>query len=345
MPYLIDGHNLIHFVDGFDLDDPDDEAKLVLKLRGFCARKRKKCVVVFDEGLPGGTSSMSTPSVQVVFASSRQSNADRIIRERIRNTRDVKGWIVVSSDNEILDEAKNMGMRGIKSAEFAQRLQSPKKQQPHVGLQEQVSVSGAEVEEWLSVFEYDEDPDENEAQVTRTPQAVIPSPIKEKKPQKPQKQTQKNAHAPYKTQDLPPRKGQTDEEIDYWLETFGEQPQRIPTDPRLPRRKKKKKENSAKQQTPAELHASEEYKDDTLQLSDNSVEAWMELFPEPDPSLEPTDPAPQRSDPNKQGRYKSHDGKRHPTVHKRMATSDEIYLSSGEVEAWMDVFGVDDEDS
>ena len=34
MPYIIDGHNLIHYLDDIQLDDPHDEAKLALKLRG-----------------------------------------------------------------------------------------------------------------------------------------------------------------------------------------------------------------------------------------------------------------------------------------------------------------------
>jgi hypothetical protein len=52
MPYLIDGHNLIHYMDDIRLGDPNDEAELVIKLRGFCARRKKKAVVIFDQGLP-----------------------------------------------------------------------------------------------------------------------------------------------------------------------------------------------------------------------------------------------------------------------------------------------------
>ena len=56
MPLLIDGHNLIGRgqLPGLRLDDPDDEAKLVTRLRAYCARARKRATVVFDRGLPGG---------------------------------------------------------------------------------------------------------------------------------------------------------------------------------------------------------------------------------------------------------------------------------------------------
>ena len=54
MPYLIDGHNLIACLPDIDLDDPNDEARLVNRLKGFAAKARSKCIVVFDHGLPGG---------------------------------------------------------------------------------------------------------------------------------------------------------------------------------------------------------------------------------------------------------------------------------------------------
>ena len=60
MAYLIDGHNLIGQLPDLSLNDPNDEAKLVQKLIGFAARQQKRVVVVFDSGLPGGKSRLST---------------------------------------------------------------------------------------------------------------------------------------------------------------------------------------------------------------------------------------------------------------------------------------------
>ena len=340
MPYLIDGHNLIHYLNDITLDDPDDEAKLVLKLRGFCARSGKKCVVVFDHGLPGGTSSLSTTSVKVVFASAYQSNADRIIRERIRLTRDIKGWIVVSSDNEILDEARRVGMRGLKSIEFSERLERPEEDRPHRGLQDHVMVSENEIDEWMTLFDMEES---SEHIPEARPTSSQPQPRIARAQEKPEPAEKAHLSPPSKPKSvLPPRIGQTEEEIDHWLQIFGEDSERQPTDKRPSNQKKKKAEDP---KSPPELQAGEQFKGDTAQISKNSVEAWLDVFGNPEPNREPTDPAPQRSDPKMQGRYKSHDGKRQPTVHKRMATSDEIYLSDGEVDAWLDVFGVEDSDS
>ncbi len=47
MPLLIDGHNLIGRLPDLRLDDPDDEAKLVARLRTYCARTRKRITAVF----------------------------------------------------------------------------------------------------------------------------------------------------------------------------------------------------------------------------------------------------------------------------------------------------------
>jgi uncharacterized protein len=150
MPYLIDGHNLIGQLPDISLDEPNDEAKLVQKLSAFAARTGKRCVVVFDAGLPGGKSRMSTQSVEVVFAS-QASSADRVIQERIRKTRDPRFWIVVSSDQVVLDAARQKGMNTVSSTEFAAQLRGtsrtskPPPEKPDRSPPE-------EVEEWLKVF-------------------------------------------------------------------------------------------------------------------------------------------------------------------------------------------------
>lgn len=333
MPYLIDGHNLIHYLDDIHLDDPHDEAKLVIKLRGFCARRSKKVVVVFDHGLPGGYSQLSTPSVMVVFASAVHTNADNIIRERINNIRDIKGWTVVSTDNEVLDSARTAGMRGMKCVDFAEILTRKLDEKPHEGENPNVMVSPDEVQEWLTLFGVDADEtflDEIAPEISTTSKAIVskPSIIKSKK-------------APASKHDLSKIKN-ADDEVEQWLEIFGENPQREVTDKPQPFIIHGKKEPKQDDNTTDEVN--EEVKGGSLSISDNSVDAWLDIFGEPEPDREPTDPAYQRNDPSKQGRYKNSQGKREPSVYKGMATSDEVYLNEGEVDAWMDVFGASDED-
>jgi predicted RNA-binding protein with PIN domain len=154
MPYLIDGHNLIGQLPDISLDDPDDEAKLVQKLIGFAARTGKGCVVVFDQGLPGGRSRMSTSKVEAVFASSR-SNADRVIMERISAVKDPGQWVVVSNDNAVLFAARQRKMKALKSAEFVPLLNppEPKRRREDDDLPRDIRLSPTEVDEWLKLFE------------------------------------------------------------------------------------------------------------------------------------------------------------------------------------------------
>ncbi|NWG16098.1 MAG: NYN domain-containing protein [Chloroflexi bacterium] len=151
MPYMIDGHNLIGQLSDISLADPNDEALLVQKLIGFAARTGKQCVVIFDHGLPGGSSRMSTRAVQVVFASMR-STADRVMIERIRKIADVTGWVIVSSDEEVRETARKRRMPVLTSAEFAALLLNPPPPAVDVGEATDVHLSDAEVDEWLSLF-------------------------------------------------------------------------------------------------------------------------------------------------------------------------------------------------
>ncbi len=151
MTYMIDGHNLIGQLPDISLEDPNDEALLVQKLVGFAARTGKKCLVVFDYGLPGGSSRMSTRSVQVVFASGR-SSADRVMMERIRKIPDPLGWTVVSSDNDVLTTARLRRMGTLHSDEFAALMQAPPKPKIDAGEAADVHLSENEVDEWLDLF-------------------------------------------------------------------------------------------------------------------------------------------------------------------------------------------------
>ena len=151
MPYLIDGHNLIAAMPDIDLADPDDEAKLVIKLRGFAARKQTKCTVIFDRGLPGGESQLSTGSVKVIFASAEHSNADALIKRRIRNTRDARNHTLVSSDREIADYARSHRMRLMTAAEFSRELGRSDRSRDR-SESDQVTLSEDEIDEWLDIF-------------------------------------------------------------------------------------------------------------------------------------------------------------------------------------------------
>lgn len=155
MPYLIDGHNLIAGLPDIRLDDPDDEAKLVNKLRSFVAGGGKKCSVVFDGGIPGGQSAMSNNAVKVTFAAAERSNADSIIKRRIQRSRDAKFWIVVTSDHEVLNFARRYGLRTMTASEFARLLRSNGENQRDLGEEIDPEIHDDDLDYWIRQFGVD----------------------------------------------------------------------------------------------------------------------------------------------------------------------------------------------
>jgi predicted RNA-binding protein with PIN domain len=151
MPLLIDGHNLIGRLPDLRLDDPDDEAKLVVRLRTYCARTGKRVTVVFDHGLPGGRSwELSGGGVDVIFAPAGRT-ADGILRERIHRARDPRGLTVVTSDRQVVAAARAGGARVLRSEEFAVQLSTRRTVEAPEGEQDTL-LSEKEVEEWLQMF-------------------------------------------------------------------------------------------------------------------------------------------------------------------------------------------------
>lgn len=160
MPYLIDGHNLIASLPDISLDDPNDEAQLVNRLRSFVAGGGSKCTVVFDGGIPGGRSAMSNSSVKVTFAAAEHSNADDIIKRRIQRSRDTKYWIVVSSDHAVRNFAQRHGLQCLTSNEFARLLRandSSGEDFSDLGEEIDPRIPDDELGEWLNLFGLDDE--------------------------------------------------------------------------------------------------------------------------------------------------------------------------------------------
>ncbi len=147
MPYLIDGHNLIGQMPGLSLADPDDERKLVVLLRTFLMRTRKKGTVFFDNGQPGGSGSWSNSVLEVVFVRPSRS-ADDLIRQRLGTAKNPGGLIVVSSDQAVAQAAQAAHARVQGSAEFARKMA----RQPLIAAEKQDGLTKDEVLEWERLF-------------------------------------------------------------------------------------------------------------------------------------------------------------------------------------------------
>ncbi len=162
MQCLIDGHNLIGKMPTLRLDDPYDEVKLLEYLRGYRARTGHRLTVVFDAGQRyHGGKSKSGGGITVIFARSGQT-ADHLIMQRLRKVKNPQATMVVTSDREIQQAARNARVRVVDSQTFSRQLligstsfnvnASNIDDEPDAGKQAEVNLSADEVDEWLRLF-------------------------------------------------------------------------------------------------------------------------------------------------------------------------------------------------
>lgn len=149
MAILIDGHNLIGKIPGLSLDDPDDEEKLLLRLRAYRARTGKRLVVYFDPGITYQSParwSQGGISVQQVGTGHR---ADELMIRDLRRHQNPRELTVVTSDRAIQNVARQCDARVIDSASFATELNRPRVEDD---ASDASPLSEDEVQEWLAIF-------------------------------------------------------------------------------------------------------------------------------------------------------------------------------------------------
>ncbi len=214
MHYLIDGHNLIGRMPDIDLADPNDEVKLVLKLRGWAAAQRqRKLTIFFDGGLPGGRSQrMSSSNVKVIFAPAGKT-ADLLIINQIKRVKNPAEFILISSDQQIIRAAQARSMKFWRSESFVKRLSqeqseryaAPEEESPATAVDPTISAS--DVAEFMELF-------------GPVPEKPVPRrPIKkntQEQPTKPEKKQSKDTGALKHGEDR-----LEEDDLDDWLRLFG----------------------------------------------------------------------------------------------------------------------------
>jgi uncharacterized protein len=221
MHYLIDGHNLIGRMPDIRLEDPDDEAKLVLRLRRWTAASLKRVVTVyFDGGLPGGKDTqLSKGRITVIFAPSNRT-ADDLLLQRIQQLKNPKEYTLVSSDLKVVAAAVARRVPCLMAEEFAETLSGylvEEKTAPQPPTQPRDAVlNDSEVAEWLELFGPVKPPPRKPMPAAPPPptQAPLPTnapsePAKAKPDKKPPLMNAKRT-----TRKL------SEAEVDEWLEIF-----------------------------------------------------------------------------------------------------------------------------
>jgi predicted RNA-binding protein with PIN domain len=153
MPYIIDGHNLIPNIPGINLADLDDEQALINLLQQFANQKRTKVEVYFDQAPRSQAGSRSYGSVKAYFISAGTTADQAIIKRLSILGGSAKNWTVVSSDREIMVEAKSLHCQTLNSADFAHLILTDNKGSVHPGEKDpQPNISTDEVDFWLDQF-------------------------------------------------------------------------------------------------------------------------------------------------------------------------------------------------
>jgi predicted RNA-binding protein with PIN domain len=153
MRCIIDGHNLIPHISGLSLSDLNDEVKLIKILQQYANRTRSIIEVYFDKAPATKARVEGHGNVQAHFVHV-DSSADQAIKSRIRELgKSAKNWTVVSSDREVLAEARSWKTKIMRSSDFVKLLQ-PK---AHLTISDndkddQPEVSEDEVDFWLDQF-------------------------------------------------------------------------------------------------------------------------------------------------------------------------------------------------
>jgi len=145
MPYLVDGNNLIGVTPHLAIGTQESRDYIIRKLLRFHRLTRKRIVLVFD-GAPEpypARMELSPKNFLVLFPRFGES-ADDVIKRHMG-----PGMVVVTSDRELIEEAKSRRIKWMRSREFLKMVSSVKeggKEKPDW------NPSPQEIDAWLKIF-------------------------------------------------------------------------------------------------------------------------------------------------------------------------------------------------
>jgi predicted RNA-binding protein with PIN domain len=152
------------------LSDPDDEEKLIARLRSLTQRIQKRITVVFDPNPydntpPIGHGKSQYGLLTVIYANPGRK-ADDVIRYIVGGLKDKQALTVITSDAAVADFTHRCGVRVQSSTDFirwmnAQMSSKPKADAKPIG-------SSKEVVNWADVFtEPDPNPNDYKPKIKR----------------------------------------------------------------------------------------------------------------------------------------------------------------------------------
>jgi len=149
MNLIIDGHNLIPYIPGIALDDPDDEMALIKRLLGYARENKAKIDVFFDQAAHGQHGVRSFGAVKAHFVQKGKTADQAIIAFLHRLGKNAWNYQVVTSDRMVIAAVKGMHAGHLTSAGFAAQMAKARQ----AGEEDpQPELSPGEVDEWEKMF-------------------------------------------------------------------------------------------------------------------------------------------------------------------------------------------------
>jgi len=149
--YLIDGHNLIPYIPGIALSDPDDEMKLIQQLQGYCQKRRKSLTVYFDRAPAGQAGIYQFGSVQAIFVREGVTADEAIMDDLSKLGKRARNVTVISSDRQVRQAARAVHATVKRSEVFAVEMASLSEDEPALDSRNRL-LSQEEVAEWEDFF-------------------------------------------------------------------------------------------------------------------------------------------------------------------------------------------------
>lgn len=267
MNYLIDGHNLIGKIEDIKLSDPDDEAKLVLRLITWAAvGKNRRVVVVFDGGIHGTNwSNFKSERVRAVFVPRGRTADDWLINfMRHEVKKNVREFHLVTSDLQIIKQAENRRIAHTKSEDFAEVLADERKSLSDIGQErpnplDRPVMEAHQVDAWMQLFGGEKQIELKPYRPRNRPQ---PEPVK-KEPA---------------LSDQPAAKGLlSPKEVAEWLDLFGGEPEVVRV-PEASRRSKSVINPKSRQAAQRKRNPNTPKAKPDSPLSQDDLDLWHSLF-------------------------------------------------------------------
>ncbi|MCX7670642.1 MAG: NYN domain-containing protein [Anaerolineae bacterium] len=125
MALVIDGHNLIGALPDIQLDEPEDEARLLARLRAYRSLTGQEMIVFFDSSdlpIPAGRGAhLSSPGIAVYFPGPGQTADDAIV-EYLRGRPQPGQYAVVTNDAELIRRVRALGADVMRASDLSRKL-------------------------------------------------------------------------------------------------------------------------------------------------------------------------------------------------------------------------------